>query len=151
MNQKYMDFAYEEALKAYSENEVPVGCVIVCGDEILAQIHNQKHNFGLATAHAEILAINQANKKRGTWYLDDCDLYVTLEPCMMCAGAIQQARIANVYFGTSEPKFGAYGGRFDSTQIEGWNHYSNVYPNVDREKNSLLLKKFFKEKREQNR
>lgn len=147
MINKFMDLAFEEALLAYEEDEVPIGCVIVCDGEVIAQSHNKKHNFGLATAHAEILAIEEANKKRGHWYLDDCDLYVTLEPCMMCAGAIQQARIKNVYYGTSEPKFGAYGGKFDSTQIQGWNHYSLVHRDIDKDRNSLLLKKFFKEKR----
>ena len=95
--------ALEEAKKAYEEDEVPIGCVIVKDDAVLAMTHNRKVHDNLATSHAEILAIKQASDKLGTWHLDDCDMYISLEPCIMCAGAIINARIKNVYIAADEP------------------------------------------------
>ena len=99
MNEKYMIVAIEEAKKALSLNEVPVGAVIVYQDKIIARAYNKKEKLNCATKHAEILAIEKASKKIGNWRLSDCDLYVTLEPCPMCASAIVQSRIKNVYAG----------------------------------------------------
>lgn len=97
MNLKYFDIAFEEANKAFIEDEVPIGCVIVKNDEIVAVAHNQKEKDRCCTSHAEILAIQKASKKLKNWRLEECDLYVTLDPCPMCASAIKQSRITNVY------------------------------------------------------
>ena len=97
MNLKYFDIAFEEANKAFIEDEVPIGCVIVKNDEIVAVAHNQKEKDRCCTSHAEILAIQKASKKLKNWRLEECDLYVTLDPCPMCASAIKQARIKHVY------------------------------------------------------
>lgn len=101
MNLKYMDLAIEEAKKAFFENEVPVGCVIVRDDEILAIAHNEKENMNCVTKHAEILAVEKATSKIGNWRLQNCDVYITLEPCPMCASALKQARVNHVYCGLS--------------------------------------------------
>lgn len=98
---KYMKIAIEEAKKAYELDEVPIGAVIVKNGEIIAKTHNLKEKYQQITKHAELIAIEEASQKLNNWRLDDCDIYITLEPCPMCASAIQQARIKNVYYGTS--------------------------------------------------
>ena len=108
-NNDYMSIALEEARLAAKENEVPVGCVIVKDNEIIARTHNTRQKNKSAINHAEIMAIDIACKKLNSWQLDGCTLYVTLEPCIMCAGAILQARIKTVVFAAKEPKFGACG------------------------------------------
>lgn len=100
MNEYFMKMAYCEAKKAYKNDEIPVGCVIVCENEIVACGYNKKERKNNALMHAEIIAIDKACKKLGSWRLDNCDIYVTLEPCMMCMGAIIESRIRNVYYGT---------------------------------------------------
>ena len=100
MKEYFMKMAYCEAKKAYRKDEIPVGCVIVCENEILACGYNKKECKNNALMHAEIIAIDKACKKLGSWRLDNCDIYVTLEPCMMCMGAIIESRIRNVYYGT---------------------------------------------------
>ena len=100
-NNKYFDLAYEEALIAYNNGEVPVGCVIVKNGEILAKTHNRKDELKSVLGHAELLAIEDASSKLDNWRLLDCDIYITLDPCIMCASAIKQARISNVYTGTN--------------------------------------------------
>ena len=107
MNVKFMKKAIEQAKKALSADEVPIGAVIVKDGKIIARAFNQMEKTQLATAHAEILAINKACKKLKSWRLDGADMYVTLEPCPMCAGAIVNARIKSVYFGAYEPKSGS--------------------------------------------
>lgn len=102
-----MKEALKQAARAKEKDEVPVGAVIVKDDVIIARAHNLKEHKQKATAHAEVLAIEKATKKLGTWCLQDCDLYVTLEPCMMCTGAIELSRIRRLYYGTSDPKGGA--------------------------------------------
>ena len=102
----YMKIALNEAKKAIPKEEVPVGCIIVKDDIVIAKAHNKKEIDKIATYHAEILAINKACKKLNTWHLEDCILYTTLEPCMMCTGAISQARIKTVVYGTSNEAFG---------------------------------------------
>ena len=101
MNEKYMRVAIEEAKKAYKLGEVPVGAVIVKNEKIISKAYNKKEKSNMVIAHAEILAINKASKKLKNWRLEDCDLYVTLEPCPMCASAIKQARINRVFYGLS--------------------------------------------------
>ena len=105
--EKYMREALKEARKAYQLNEVPIGAVIVVEDKIIARAHNLRVTKKSSLAHAEILAIQKANKKAGDWRLEDAELYVTLEPCPMCAGAIMQARIKTVCYGTKDPKAGS--------------------------------------------
>lgn len=105
MDLKYMDMAIEEARKAFEEDEVPVGCVIVKNNQILALTHNRKEQMNSATKHAEILAIEEASSKLNNWRLDGCDVYITLEPCPMCASALKQARVSHIFCGLSNSDF----------------------------------------------
>ena len=151
MKEDYMRAAIREAVKANMKDEVPIGCVIVKDDKIIARGHNLRESKQQSINHAEIIAIQKACKKIGSWRLEDCDLYVTLEPCCMCAGAILQSRIRTVIYGASDPK----GGSIDSTihmyEQPGFNHYPCVYSGVLQEECSQLLKNFFKEKRLKNK
>ncbi len=147
MDKKYMEMAFEEAKLAYREDEVPIGCVIVKDDIVLAKAHNQKEQKKLSLAHAEILAIKEACDKINEKYLIDCDLYVTLEPCMMCMGAIIQTRIKNVYYATSDSKGGSANSVIQIEKIENLNHYPKVYQGMMEEESKNLLKSFFKVKR----
>ena len=142
-----MELALQEARAAALEDEVPIGCVIVKDDKILAITHNRKVHDNKATSHAEILAINKASDVLGNWHLDDCDMYVTLEPCIMCAGAIINSRIKNVYIGADEPKGGAFGSSIDVLQANKINHHPNIEKGILVEESSMLLKEFFKAKR----
>ena len=145
-NRKYFDLAYEEALIAYNNGEVPVGCVIVKNGEILAKTHNRKIELNSVLGHAELLAINEVSSKLNNWRLIDCDIYITLDPCIMCASAIKQARISNVYTGTNN---------FNSSKellneifnTKDINDKVNFYSDLDHDRCSLLLKNFFKERR----
>ena len=142
----FMKEALKEASKAYKKEEVPVGCVIVLNNEIIARAHNTRHKNKSALDHAEILAIKKANKKLNAWMLDDAVLYVTLEPCLMCAGAIFQSRIKKVVFAAREPKFGAFGSVLDlSNPLYKFNHKVEVVSGVLENESSTLLKNFFKE------
>ena len=142
-----MQEALLEAKKAFKKNEVPIGCVILHQGQVIARAHNQKEMDQKACSHAEVIAIEQANKYLSNWRLNDCTLVVTLEPCMMCAGAIAQARIPLVVYGASDNKFGAYGGCFDSTLIRGLNHYPKLISGVLEEQSIELLQTFFESKR----
>ncbi len=139
MVEKYMKMALFEAKKAYFEDEIPVGCVIVYKNEVIACGYNEKESKNSAIRHAEIVAIEEACGKLGTWHLDDCDLYVTLEPCMMCLGAIIEARIKNVYFGTRNNSKQMY----DKNKIKGVVKLSFV----DNDACSKILSDFFVNKR----
>lgn len=139
MVEKYMKMALFEAKKAYFEDEIPVGCVIVYKNEVIACGYNEKESKNSAIRHAEIVAIEEACGKLGTWHLDDCDLYVTLEPCMMCLGAIIEARIKNVYFGTRNNSKQMY----DKNRIKGVVKLSFV----DNDACSKILSDFFVNKR----
>ncbi len=108
MDLKYMDMAIEEAKKAFEEDEVPIGCVIVKNNQILALTHNRKEQMNSATKHAEILAIEEASSKLNNWRLDGCDVYITLEPCPMCASALKQARVSHIFCGLSNSDFRNY-------------------------------------------
>ena len=141
---KYMKEAYILALKAQNEGEVPVGAVIVYEDKIIARGYNRRKKDETTDSHAEMVAIKKANKKIGSWRLEDCDLYVTLEPCPMCAGAIVQARIRNVFYGAKDSKAGAFGSVFDITKIEGLNHYPVVEGGIMAEECGNILTEFFR-------
>jgi len=146
--EKWMRLALKEAEKAESEDEVPVGAVIICGGKVIAQAHNRKEATKKATAHAEILAIEKANKKIGDWRLLDCELYVTVEPCAMCVGAIIQARLKRLVYGTADPKFGAVESVIKIFQQSGWNHYPEIISGVLKEESSQIIKRYFTKKRD---
>jgi tRNA(adenine34) deaminase len=143
----FMDLALKAAENAGKSGEVPIGCVIVRGDEVIASAGNRTLTDRDPTAHAEILAIRQATKIVGSERLTDCDLYVTLEPCTMCAGAISFARIRRVYFGAADPKGGAIesGVRFFAQAT--CHHAPEVYSAVGEQEAATLLKDFFKARR----
>ncbi len=143
----YMSQALAEAERAKEMGEVPIGAVVVVGGEIVVRACNQKETLQDPTAHAEILAIKQAAEKLKRWRLADATLYVTLEPCSMCAGAIVQARISMVVFGASDIKGGACGTCFNLLQSSLLNHQAEVIAGVMEEECSQILKSFFKELR----
>ncbi len=143
---KFMIQALKEAKKAYDLNEVPVGCVIVKDNKIISRAHNKRELSQDSTGHAEIIAIKKACKKIGSWRLNDCDIYVTLEPCSMCSGAIIQSRIRNLYFGAFDYKTGAAGSVLDLFSYT-FNHKVNVISGVNQIQCEDILKKFFLELR----
>ena len=148
-HEKFMSAALKEALKAYKLEECPIGCVIVKDGKIISRAHNLRITHNSALSHAEILAIKKACKKLDSWRLEDCDMYVTLEPCTMCSGAIIQARIRKVYFGAYEPKGGAVvscNNIFDKSH--GHNHEVQFEGGVLEKESSTILKQFFKEVRQ---
>jgi tRNA(adenine34) deaminase len=139
-----MEKALEQARKAFCRGEAPIGAIIVRAGKILARGSNERELKHDATLHAEMSAIRKANRKTGSWRLNDCDMYVTLEPCTMCAGAIIQARIRRVYFGAWDPKAGAAGSVINVFGESRFNHQVEVYQGILEEKCSELLKDFFK-------
>lgn len=141
-----MKQAYIQAQKAFKEDEVPVGCVIVKDGKIIARAHNKKEKKNSAIFHAEIECILKATKKLNNWNLKGCDMYISLEPCMMCAGAIVNSRIDNVYFGCKDPKGGALVSNIKLIDIKNINHYPNI-EELYTEECSDILKEFFKNKR----
>ncbi|MDI9540709.1 MAG: nucleoside deaminase [Bacillota bacterium] len=145
--QHYMKEALKEALKALEKNEVPIGAVVVLNDEIIGRGHNNRENEKSVVGHAEIKAIEDACRNLGSWRLDGCSIFVTVEPCPMCAGAIMQARITNVYYGAKEEKSGAFGSVFDLTAIQGFNHYPVVREQIMEKECSELMQSFFKNMR----
>ena len=149
MNQdeKYMKAAIRQAKKAYALDEVPIGCVIVQNDKIIARGYNRRNTEGNTLAHAELTAIRKASKKTGDWRLEDCTMYVTLEPCQMCAGAIVQARIPRVVIGSMNPKAGCAGSILNILQIPTFNHQCEITKGVCEEECSEMLTTFFKELR----
>lgn len=147
MENRFMKEALKEAKKAYDKLEVPVGCVIVKDGKIIARSHNQKETKLDTTKHAEILAIQKASKKIGAWRLLDCEMYVTLEPCSMCAGAIINARIKKVYIGALDEKTGACGSVLNLFEDYTFNHKVELEKGIMQEECEGILKKFFKELR----
>ena len=143
----YMNIALKEAMKAYKEDEVPVGCVIVKDDKIIARGHNQKEKKNNAILHAEIVTLNKAQKKLNDWHLNDCTMYVTLEPCIMCTGAIIQTRIKRVVYGALDPKGGAIESVMKVNEIKGINHRFESISKIKEKECSTLLKTYFKSKR----
>ncbi len=148
MNPDFMKKAIILAQKAMQKNEVPVGAVIVYKDQIIGEGFNQKETNLLPFHHAEILAIQEACLFLKNYRLIDCDIYVTLEPCLMCAGAIISARLKNCYFGTSDPKGGAFGSLYDFSQDLRLNHRVNIQSGIEKENCQELLKIFFKQLRQ---
>lgn len=146
----YMDIALEEARKAKQIGEVPVGAVIVCDGKIISRAYNMKETLKDATAHAEILAIKEASKKLDNWRLSDVQMYVTLEPCPMCASAIAQARVKIVHIGTFDPTSGACGSLIDLAQNNRLNTFYDVVWCYD-DRCSEILKSFFEKRRIENR
>ena len=144
----YMKQALKEAEKAYKKLEVPVGAIIVKDGKIIARAYNQKEEKKDTTKHAEILAIQKASKKLQAWRLLDCEMYITLEPCSMCAGAIINSRIKKVYIGTMDEKTGAAGSVFNLFNDYTFNHKVEIETGILKEDCENILKKFFKELRE---
>lgn len=145
--EKFMKEAIRQAKKAYALREVPIGCVIVYEGKIIARGYNRRNTDKNTTSHAEINAIRKASKKLGDWRLEDCTLYVTLEPCQMCAGAIVQARIDKVVIGSMNPKAGCAGSVLNLLEMDGFNHKVEVERGVLEEECSTMLSGFFKELR----
>lgn len=151
VQEKYMREALRQAGKAYALGEVPIGCVIVHEGRIIGRGYNRRNTDKNTLSHAEITAINKASKKIGDWRLEDCTLYVTLEPCQMCAGAIVQARIPEVVMGCMNPKAGCAGSILNILDMPEFNHQVAVTKGVLEEECSRLLKDFFTELRERNK
>lgn len=147
MEETYMRAAIREAKKAGALGEVPIGCVIVYQDKIIGRGYNRRIVDQNALSHAEIIAIKKACKKMGDWRLEECTMYVTLEPCPMCAGAIVQARIPRVVMGCMNPKAGCAGSVLDMLHEERFNHQAETETGVLGEECSALLKSFFKDLR----
>ena len=142
-----MKIALSEAEKAFKKNEVPVGAVIVCKGQLLAKAHNQRESVHDPTAHAEIIAIQKAAKDRGNWRFDECEMYVSKEPCPMCAGAIQQARFDKLVFGCSDEKAGYAGSLYNILTDERLPHNVEVLSGIEAAKCKKLLQDFFKMRR----
>ena len=143
-----MKEALKEARKAELIDEVPIGCVIVKDDKIIARGHNQRETNQSPIGHAEIIAINKASKKLKSWRLERCDIYVTLEPCIMCSGAIIQSRISKVYYGASDSKGGALGSSINVLEAKNINHHPEVISGVMQEECSKIITNYFKQKRQ---
>lgn len=147
MKEKYMRIALNEAKKAYLKKEVPIGAIIVKDDKIIARAHNIKESTNNPCGHAEVLAIQKACKKIGDWRLEDCEMYVTLEPCMMCVGSIIQARLKKIYIGAVDTKTGAVISKLNGFDDYIFNHKVDYEIGVLAEECSQILKDFFKELR----
>ena len=146
-DEKYMREAIKQAKKAYAIGEVPIGCVIVYQDRIIARGYNRRTIDKNTLAHAELQAIRKASKKMEDWRLEECTLYVTLEPCQMCAGAIIQSRIPRVVVGCMNPKAGCAGSVLNLLDVQAFNHQAEVKTKVLEEECSLMMKQFFRELR----
>lgn len=151
IQEKYMREALKQAKKAYALGEVPIGCVIVHEGVIIGRGYNRRNTDKNTLAHAEITAINKASKKIGDWRLEECTLYVTLEPCQMCAGAIVQARIPEVVMGCMNPKAGCAGSVLNILEMPEFNHQVAVNRGVMEQECSDMLKLFFTELRQRNK
>lgn len=142
MNEKYMNIALIEAKKAYKKNEVPIGCIIVKNNKIISKAYNKKEKTNVVTKHAEIIAIEKACKKLKTWHLNDCILYTTVEPCLMCTGAIIQSRMKKVVYATENEKYGSLNKIVKESKSK-----LEIEKNILAEKSIALLQKFFNKKR----
>ena len=150
-DEKYMKEALKEARKAYNLGEVPIGCVIVYEGRIIGRGYNRRNTDKTTLAHAEISAIKKASKIIGDWRLEGCTLYVTLEPCQMCSGAIIQARIDRVVMGSMNPKAGCGGSLLNILENESFNHQALVTRGILEDECSEILTRFFKELRVRNK
>jgi tRNA(adenine34) deaminase len=146
----FMSEALRQAQKAYAAEEVPVGAVIVRDGKIIARAYNQVELLKDATAHAEMLALTQAEAAVGDWRLTDCDLYVTKEPCAMCAGALVHTRIRRVIFGCPDPSAGAAGSMINLLQMQCFNHRSQITSGVLQQDCAAILQDFFRKRREES-
>ncbi|WP_183030254.1 MULTISPECIES: tRNA adenosine(34) deaminase TadA [Clostridia] len=151
MDEYMMKMAIQEAKQAAEQGEVPIGALIAYDNEVIATAHNLRETTQSTLAHAELLAIQKANEKIGSWRLEDCTLYVTLEPCPMCAGAIVQSRIKRVVYGAYDPKAGCAGTLFNLLDDARFNHQVDVTAGVLEEECANLLKDFFKMIRERKK
>lgn len=147
IHNKYMEKAIAQARRAYANGDVPIGCVIVHDGRIIARGFNKRNLKKTTLAHAEILAIEQASRKLGDWRLEECTMYVTLEPCQMCAGAIVQARIPKVVIGCMNPKAGCAGSIINLLDMKQFNHQVSVLKGVMQQECSDMMKQFFRELR----
>ena len=148
MNQKFLDLAFKYAEKAYKNNEVPIGAVIVKNNEVIGYGYNQKEKKNSVLEHAEIIAINMASKKLNNWRLDECDMYVTLDPCPMCASAIKQSRIKNIYSALSNLDKENEKVVVDILKKDKTNPEVKLISNVEPEKSKKILNSFFNIKRD---
>ena len=151
MQEQFMKEALKEAKKAYNKLEIPVGAIIVKDGKIIARADNIKEEKQDTTKHAEIIAIQKASKKLETWRLNDCEMYVTLEPCAMCAGAIIQARLKKVYIGTMDSKTGACGSVLNLLEDYPFNHHVEVEKGILQEECERILQDFFQILRKKKR
>jgi len=148
-DQSFMREALRQAQKAYAADEVPVGAVIVREGKIIARAHNQIELLKDATAHAEMLALTEAEAAVGDWRLTDCDLYVTKEPCAMCAGALVHTRVRRVIFGCTDPTSGAAGSTINLLQMPAFNHRCEITSGVLEKECAAILQDFFRKRREE--
>ena len=148
---KFMYAALQEAERAVEVNEVPIGAVVVHNNKIIGRGFNQTEMLNDSTAHAEMLAITAASNHLQSKLLDECDIYITAEPCLMCSGAILLSRIKNLYFATFEPKFGACGSLFNVIENDKYNYKPKVYSGIYADESKQLLEKFFQSKRQINK
>ena len=151
LDEKYMKEAIRQAKKAYKLDETPIGCVIVHGGKIIGRGYNRRNTDKSPLAHAEITAIKKASKKLGDWRLEECTLYVTLEPCQMCAGAIIQSRVTRVVVGCMNPKAGCAGSVLNLLDVKAFNHQVELTTGVLEEECSALMTGFFRELRERKK
>ena len=145
---KYMKMALAEARKAYQRAEVPIGAVVVCNDQVVGRGFNLREQTQDPTSHAEMIALREAAANEASWRLEDCQLYVTLEPCPMCAGAILQSRIKRLVYGASDPKAGAVRSLYQLLDDNRFNHQVEVEAGVLQKESAQLLKDFFRELRQ---
>lgn len=150
-DEKFMKAAITQARKAYAIDEVPIGCVIVQNDKIIARGYNRRNIDKNTLAHAELSAIRKASKKTGDWRLEDCTMYVTLEPCQMCAGAIVQSRMKRVVIGSMNAKAGCAGSVLNLLQMQQFNHQVEITQGVREEECSQMLSQFFRALRERKK
>lgn len=150
-DEKYMKEAIRQAKKAWALEEVPIGCVIVYEEKIIARGYNRRNTDKNTLSHAELTAIRRASKKLGDWRLEGCTMYITLEPCQMCAGAIIQARISRVVIGSMNPKAGCAGSILNILQMEAFNHQADLETGILQEECSEMLSTFFRELREKKK
>lgn len=150
-DEKYMKEALKQAEKALALGEVPIGCVIVCEEKIVGRGYNRRNTKKTTLAHAELIAIDRASRKLGDWRLEGCTMYVTLEPCQMCAGALVQSRIDRVVIGTMNPKAGCAGSLLNILEMPQWNHQVLVETGILQPECEEILKYFFRELRIRNK
>lgn len=149
-HEKFMNMALEQAKKAFELGEVPIGAVVVYNHEVIARAHNWRETWRDPTAHAELIALQEASRRLGSWRLSECDLYVTLEPCPMCSGAVMLARIRNLVYGAMDLKGGAVESKVQLLQPHLWNHQPTITGGILADECGMILKDFFRSLRAQN-